>query len=168
MEREEILLRLRERIVAFAASRISRDVAEDLAQEVLMLLHDKYPHVTRIEDLLPLSLQIMRFKMVASRRKAVRRGETGQVSIDEIQVPDLGADPETEAERRELLERMKQGIEKLGGRCRELMKLKLAGKNFAEIQQELGAASINTVYTWDARCRKQLLDLVGGRWEGGD
>jgi RNA polymerase sigma-70 factor (ECF subfamily) len=91
MDRDEILARLRERIVAFAASRISRDVAEDLAQEVLMVLHDKYPEVVQIEDLLPLSLQIMRFKMAGLRRKVQRRGESGQVSVDEIQLPDLGS-----------------------------------------------------------------------------
>src|ERR671915_393941 len=73
--RDEILARLRERVVA-----------EDLAQEVLMVLHDKYPEVTRIEDLLPLSLQIMRFKMAGLRRKVQRRGEAGQVSVDDIQV----------------------------------------------------------------------------------
>jgi RNA polymerase sigma-70 factor (ECF subfamily) len=29
----------------------------------------------------------------------------------------------------------------------------------------MGAQSINTVYTWDYRCRQQLLDLMGGNWE---
>jgi RNA polymerase sigma-70 factor (ECF subfamily) len=29
----------------------------------------------------------------------------------------------------------------------------------------MGAQSINTVYTWDHRCRQQLLDLMGGGWE---
>ena len=29
----------------------------------------------------------------------------------------------------------------------------------------LGARSINTIYTWDARCRKELLELMGGSWE---
>jgi RNA polymerase sigma-70 factor (ECF subfamily) len=168
MERDAILEKLRERIVAFAASRISRDVAEDLAQEVLMVLHDKYPHVASMQELVPLSLQIMRFKMVAARRKSVRRGEVGQVSIDEIQLPDLGADPATEVEQRELLDRMKAAIPRLGDRCRELFRLKLAGKSFAEIQAEMGAGSINTVYTWDARCRKNLLEMMGGRWEGGE
>jgi RNA polymerase sigma-70 factor (ECF subfamily) len=27
--------------------------------------------------------------------------------------------------------------------------------------------SINTVYTWDFRCRKNLLELMGGNWEAG-
>jgi len=40
--REELLQKLRERISGFAASRLQRDAAEDLAQEVLILLHQKY------------------------------------------------------------------------------------------------------------------------------
>ncbi len=50
--REEILEKLRERIVGFAASRLQRDAAEDLAQEVLILLHQKYGHLDLLEDLL--------------------------------------------------------------------------------------------------------------------
>ena len=50
MNRDEILTQLRERIVAFAASRMQRDAAEDLAQEVLIVLHDKYEHVEAIEQ----------------------------------------------------------------------------------------------------------------------
>jgi RNA polymerase sigma-70 factor, ECF subfamily len=40
--------------------------------------------------------------------------------------------------------------------------LKLEGKTFPEIQGILGAASINTIYTWDLRCRKQLQERMGG------
>jgi RNA polymerase sigma-70 factor (ECF subfamily) len=165
MEREEILLRLRERIVAFAASRIAGDAAEDLAQDTLMLLHDKYPQVCRLEELFPLAMQIMRFKMIAFRRKLYRRGEMGQVSIDDIQIPDPGTNPATFVERKEMMERMRGAIGKMGSRCREIFRLKLLGRSFVEIQKEMGAASINTVYTWDARCRKQLLDDMGGHWE---
>jgi RNA polymerase sigma-70 factor (ECF subfamily) len=158
MERDEILRLLRERIVAFVASRYQRDVAEDIAQEVLMLLHDKYPHVQSLEELVPLSLQIVRFKVVAQRRKTVRRGEHNPVPVDEIQVPDLSANPSTWVERKELLDKMKQAIGRLGDRCREILRLKLLGRSFAEIQKEMKADSINTVYTWDARCRKQLME----------
>lgn len=168
MEREEILLSLRERIVAFAASRISRDIAEDLAQEVLIVLHEKYGHVSRIEDLLPLSLQIVRFKLVALRRKAQRRGEYTQVSTADIQVPDLESNPAEYVERKQMLEKLQAALRKLGERCRELFRLKLEGKSFGEIQKRMGAASINTIYTWDFRCRKHLLELMGGRWEVGE
>jgi len=162
---DEILLSLRERIVAFAASRIGKDVAEDLAQEVLIVLHEKYSHVTRPEELLPLALQIIRFKMMAQRRKSVRRGEYTQVSITDIQLPDLDSNPGDFVERKEMLEKLTKAIAQLGDRCREMFRLKLEGKNFAEIQKIMDAGSINTVYTWDFRCRKNLLELMGGSWE---
>ncbi len=163
--REQLLEKLRERIVGFAASRMQRDAAEDLAQEVLLLLHEKYGHLERLEDLLPLSLQIVRYKMIAYRRKALRRGEYTQMPVDEIQIEGNGLDPLSAAEQREMRERLLAAVSKLGDRCRKLLALKLEGKTFAEIQATLGAASINTVYTWDFRCRKHLLELMGGSWE---
>jgi len=166
MTRDEILDRLRERIVGFAASRLQSDAAQDIAQEVLIVLHEKYGHIERMEDLVPLAFEILRFKTIALRRKAVRRGEYTQVSVEDIQLPDTGVDPEEEAERRELRERLMAGIAQLGERCRNIIALKLEGKNFIEIQKVLGAASINTVYTWDLRCRKQLLEIMGGSWDG--
>jgi RNA polymerase sigma-70 factor, ECF subfamily len=140
VEREEILLKLRERIVAFAACHSTGDAAEDVAQEVLILLHEKYSHVDRLEELVPLSLQIARFKIMSLRRKSQRRGEYTQVSVTDIQLPDLEADPAVLLERKQMLERL-------------------------EIQERMAAQSIKTVYTWDHRCRNHLLELMGGDWE---
>ena len=165
MERDDILGRLRERIVAFAASRMQRDAAEDLAQEVLILLHEKYADVTALEDLVPLSLQIVRFKMMAMRRKAARRGEYDSVSVADIPLPDSRPDPSAWAEGRETVARLRHAFAGMGERCKELMRLKLDGKSFPEIQAILGVKSINTIYTWDHRCRKRLLELMGGAWE---
>ena len=165
MDREDILLTLRERIVAFAASRIARDIAEDLAQEVLLLLEEKYSHVTLLEELVPLSLQIVRFKLVSLRRKAQRRGEYTQVSVDEIQLPDLESSPVASLERKQLMERLTKAIGQMEERCRDLFRHKLEGRTFPEIQKTMGVGSINTIYTWDFRCRKRLLELLGGSWE---
>jgi RNA polymerase sigma-70 factor (ECF subfamily) len=164
--REQILTALRERIVAYATSRLGRDAAEDLAQEALMLLETKYPHVESMNELVPLSFQILRFKMNDYRRKAQRRGEFNPVSVDDIALADGSADPYDAVRRRQMRERLNAALQKLEGRCREIFRLKLAGRSFAEIQKELGAASVNTVYTWDFRCRKSLLELMGGKWEG--
>jgi RNA polymerase sigma-70 factor (ECF subfamily) len=81
-------------------------------------------------------------------------------------LPDHSSNPGVAYERKEMLERLTAALAKLGDRCRELFRLKLQGKSFSEIREILGAGSINTVYTWDFRCRKQLLELMGGRWEG--
>jgi RNA polymerase sigma-70 factor (ECF subfamily) len=158
--REEILRKLRERMVGFAASRMQRDAAEDLAQEVLILLHEKYGHLERLEDLLPLSFQILRFKMLAYRRKARRHGEYGQLSVEEIQTADGHTDALTAMEEREMRERLLQAIAGLGERCRKLLAMKLEGKSFAAIQAAFGAGSINTIYTWDFRCRQSLMESL--------
>jgi RNA polymerase sigma-70 factor (ECF subfamily) len=165
MDREKILSQLRERIVSFAASQLSRDAAEDLGQEVLLLLHEKYGHVTLLEELIPLSFQILRFKVWEVRRKAVRRGEYNQVSLDDLQVPDRAPNPGVEAERKQLLARLMQAIDRLAPRCRQLFLWKLEGKSFGEIQKLFGVGSINTIYTWDFRCRKELLEKMDGQWE---
>lgn len=130
-----------------------------------MVLETRYPDVEALEDLLPLSLRVLRFKMAAARRKIVRRGEHSAVPAEEWPLIDLAPSPESLAGDRELLDRMKQALPRLGERCREMFRLKLLGKTFPEIQEEMGAASINTVYTWDSRCRQKLLELMGGRWE---
>ncbi len=163
--RDEILTALRERIVAFAASRLSRDVAEDLAQEVLLVVHEKYAGVDRLDELLPLCFKIVRFKMLSLVRKSVRRGERDQVPIETAPVTDGRESPEALAARNELTERLVRVIREMGPRCRELLRLKLAGKTFAEIQTVMGVKSINTIYTWDFRCRKQALESLGGHWE---
>ena len=93
MQRDDLLARLRERIFRFAASRLQRDAAEDLAQEVLLVLHEKYAALDRVEDLLPLSLEIARFKIMGARRKTVRRGEHTQVSVDDLPLASDEADP---------------------------------------------------------------------------
>jgi len=156
MERDQILISLRERILAFATLRVSKDHAEDLAQEVLVVLHDKYPRVTELTELVPLAFQVLRFKMLDAHRKSLRRGEYNQESVEELPLADPGDDPATQLDQKQRVDRMLAALSQLGQRCRELFKWKLEG---------MSQTSINTIYTWDLRCRKQLLSLMGGSWE---
>jgi RNA polymerase sigma-70 factor (ECF subfamily) len=152
MDREQILASLRERILAFATLRVSKAQAEDLAQEVLVVLHEKYGRVTELTELVPLAFQVLRFKMLDAHRKSLRRGEYNQ-------------EPATQLDQKQRVDRLLAAIAQLGERCRELFKWKLEGNSFPEIQKLMGQTSINTIYTWDLRCRKQLLSLMGGSWE---
>jgi len=165
LTREEILRQLRERIVAFATSRASREVAEDLAQDVLVVLHEKYQHVIELTELVPLSFQILRFKMLDRHRKTWRRGEYNPESIDDHPLVDPEDDPAMQAEQKERVAQLVAALQQLGERCQKLFRLKLEGHTFPEIQKILGERSINTIYTWDSRCRKQLLTLMGGQGE---
>ena len=110
-----------------------------------MLLHEKYAHLERLEDLVPLSLRIVRFKMMGLRRKAARRGESRQVSIEDVPLPDFDASPSDHLERKELAEGLTRAMSQLAERCRQLLRLKLQGKTFPEIQKIMGVEAINTI-----------------------
>ena len=125
-----------------------------------MLLHEKYPAVDQVEELLPLSLEIARFKIWGARRKAFRRGEPSAVSVDDLPLAGADPDPLEQAERRERLDKLEAALKQLGDRCRELFRLKLEGHSFPEIQKRLKVESMNTLYTWDFRCRKQLAERL--------
>jgi RNA polymerase sigma-70 factor (ECF subfamily) len=157
-----VLERLRERIVRFAASRVQGEAAEDIAQEVLLVMHEKYSSVDRPEELVPLAIEIARFKIMGLRRKTVRRGEHTQVPVDDLPIASHETDPFQQAARREQLDQLEAALRGLGDRCRELFRLKLSGLSFPEIQKRLKVDSLNTLYTWDHRCRKQLLEKMKG------
>ena len=160
LARDRVLTQLRERIYAYAASRIGKDLADDLTQETLLLLEEKYAQVTALDELLPLCFQILRFKITEFFRKAKRRGELDPLPVEQLGLAS-GDDPLWALERQELRQRLFSAIQSLDGRCREIFRLKLEGKTFAEIRAAVGAATLNTVYTWDLRCRRRLMVLLG-------
>jgi RNA polymerase sigma-70 factor, ECF subfamily len=162
---DAILSQIRQRVLGFVAARAPRDVAEDIAQESLLLLTTKYAHLHEAADLVPLSLRIARFKLMNHWRKS---RVSAMVAIDDPESPysENIADEHAEGDvaRRLLLRDLLSAIDRLGERCRALFELKLEGHDFEEIRRRLKAASINTVYTWDNRCRKQLREDLAQSW----
>ncbi len=136
-----------------------------MAQETILLLHEKYEHVTEPAELLPLAFQVLRFKMTASVRKMMRRGEHKSVPVEELPIATPGGNPEQLAARAEMRRRLLEGVKGLGELCREIFRMKLEGFTFEEIRVQLSVDSINTIYTWDSRCRKSLMERMGGEWE---
>lgn len=136
-----------------------------MTQEVLSLLHEKYAHVTDLTELVPLAFQVLRYKMLDAHRKALRRGEYNQESVDDLSLAANDASPEAQLDQKQRVERLMAALAQLGERCRKLFRWKLEGKSFPEIQTLMGQTSINTIYTWDLRCRKQLMALMGSSWE---
>lgn len=130
-----------------------------------MLLETKYADRERLEDLLPLSFQILRYKIADWRRKGARRGEFNSVDVADAVLPDGQPDAESVVARKQLEERVAKALSQLDGRCRDIFRMKLEGRTFEEIRKALGAAAINTVYTWDFRCRKAILEKLGGKWQ---
>ena len=122
-----------------------------------MVLEEKYRHVTTVEELLPLAFEIMRFKLMGWRNRDTRRGETTQLDVTEIPLADPSPGQDILIDRQRRLDLLTTALAGMGERCRNIFRWRLEGKGFPEIQKLLGADSINTVYTWDARCRKELL-----------
>jgi len=158
---DDILTKLRARLLGFTASRVSRDMAEDITQDTLLLLSTKYAHLSSLSDLVPLSMRIARLKLMNHWRKAKRAPVLSVDGPNPPPEPSAEEDVEDSVQRRMMIEGLLQGVGKLSERCRRLMKLRLEGRDFEEIRQMMSVESINTVYTWDNRCRKSLRETLG-------
>ncbi|MDZ4857131.1 MAG: sigma-70 family RNA polymerase sigma factor [Nitrospirota bacterium] len=123
---------------------------------MLVVLHEKYPTVADLTELVPLDFQILRFKMLDAHRKSFRRGEYNQESVDDLPLADPGDDPATQLDQKQRVDRLLAAMAQLGEHCSELFKWKLEGEGSPEIQAMRGRRSIDTIYMWDLPSRKQL------------
>lgn len=163
LSRDAALAAIRSRVLAVARRRVPPADAEDLAQEVLLLLATKYAHVEDPPELVALALGILRKKRSERWRKAARRGENRGEDPATLPLPDARPSPDTVATDRERLRLLARAAARLDGRCREILRLKLEGRSFVEIARLLGRP-VNTVYSWDFRCHGRLRALLGERF----
>jgi len=172
LEREEVLGRVRARVLAAAKAWLSPADAEDVAQEALLLLSTKYAHVAAAEELVAIGARIVHFKRAAHWRKAARRRDLGETPLsstedgaaDPVELATSDApDPEEIVHARQRLSMLVEAAARLDGRCREILRRKLEGASFVEIADELGRP-VNTVYSWDFRCHQRLKAILAERW----
>ncbi len=93
VDREDVLEKLFRRVVAYAARRIGADDAEDVAQETLLLLREKYAHLEDPTDLVKVIMTIASFKVRGVLRDRGRR-RTEPID-DKLVVADGAPNPET-------------------------------------------------------------------------
>lgn len=149
--RDEVLVKVYERIRSYATSQVGGQDAEDLMQEAILVLnHARYLHLDKAEDLLPLAITIIRNKAY----ELYRRNRTGQLP-EEYDPPDAGHDLAEDTRIAIFQQRLEEGLLKLGERCRRIFQDKLDGYSFVEIAHRM-QEPVNTIYTWDLRCRKPL------------
>lgn len=163
LTRETALASLRIRILAAARRRVSPADAEDLTQEVLLLLTTKYADLDDPGQLVALALGILHKKRADFWRKAARHGEAAVEDPAGMPLPDRRPRPDTVASDRERLSLFTKAAARLGDRCRDLLRRKIEGQSFVEIAAQLGHP-VNTVYSWDHRCHQRLRSLLGDRW----
>lgn len=153
---ENDLQLIRRRIIDFATAKVGRDGAEDIAQDCMLLLVEKYSDIRDLNSMIKIAVTIARNKTFEYFRQAKREEEFPETAADQTDI-------HREVERRQVMDRILPAMLQLGEKCRHLLQLKLFGeKGSAEIQKLLGVNSINTVYTWESRCFKQLMAIVRG------
>jgi len=141
---------------------MSRADAEDLAQDVCMVLLQKYNQVANKEELLRLAYTILMKLRIGRWRRVARRGENTAKSVDDLPLKDPGDDPETVLRRKEFAEKIGKAIRSLGEPCRTVLLLKFQKHDTAYIQRAIGAPTENAVFLRLSRCRDKLDQKLGG------
>jgi DNA-directed RNA polymerase specialized sigma24 family protein len=167
-ERDRLFAVLRERIIKFAASRVGPDHADDIANMSIETLIGKYPEITRLDDLMPLTTTIaMNHVRHLWRRKT---GEVRNVQVEEDEHFASGRDPEEQAILRDLIDRMIAAVrsKRYKEKCRKVLGLVYNGVPYEEIREVMGVKTMATLYTWVHRCHNELRACLGGTLSFGE
>ena len=159
-EHEVLLERVRVRIVGFATYLGCGNDAEDVAQVTMMVLHNKYAHVTGAEEMLKLGPRICANLALNWRRNKSNPAKAVELPVGLADAS--GQDPESAATEKELKGLLLKAIQGSDARCKELLRLRLAGANTKEIAADMGmtAGAVDTAYF---RCLQRLRGALGGR-----
>jgi RNA polymerase sigma factor (sigma-70 family) len=128
---EAVYAELRRRILA-TLRRIRPHRAEDLAQEVMLILVRKYSHLRDPKDLLPVAFAIMHFVVRDDRRK---RPED---PLPEVLFAADGFNSEKRAILEAGLDRLEQAVLELGGKDKSVTEMRLQGCPDKQIAEHLG------------------------------
>jgi RNA polymerase sigma-70 factor (ECF subfamily) len=150
--------RLRVRLVEYAFSRGMRDRADDVAQDTLAILWEKYAGRDE-HELTRLAYGICKMKIFEAMRAYARVGSLPDGIPDP---PDQTPTAYERIHRDEQRRLLHDAIARLGVRCRQLFRLRLEGKTTAQIAGIMGAPG-STIYVWESRCRHDLFGRLA--WE---
>lgn len=154
----ELFERLSARIRALAKKRVwDPHAAEDLAQETLKTVCEKYRDVELPRGLLPWVFTVFHHKMGNYLKRERTRSREVQ-SLD-----DLGASSEDEAiQSFEIWEMLEKALRLASSDCRTVFRVLLSGGDRAAMLATFPGDPEGTVDSRVSRCRKRLLDYLEG------
>lgn len=161
-EAENVLFgQLHARILALAKRRTGNaEVAEDITQETMRTVYEKYATIDVPTGLLPWVFRILHHKvgnhLKRSRTEARYRGTLTWETI--------GLTPEGERAAFDLVRTLRPALQSASAECRKIFRLLLRGAQRREIQRAFGDEPIGTVDSRISRCRKRLLARLERRW----
>jgi RNA polymerase sigma factor (sigma-70 family) len=153
MSFEEFAEKIRVRLVAYASSKGVPERAGDIAQETLLVLWTNYGHLDTEGDLVPLAFNICA-KKVHEARRFISRG--GQAMPEQLDPPGSGPDPLDALIDEETRVRLREALRRLSSRCKQLIRLRLAGHTTEEIAEALQTGR-GAMYVLKHRCMQRLM-----------
>jgi RNA polymerase sigma factor (sigma-70 family) len=149
---------LRKRIVSSIARRFGYQRAEDMAQNVMLVLLRRYPDLKE-EDLARVAYKI---KAKIGLEEITRRHPSQEPEHGWGDLTDDRPTPERSLIQREVAARLEAGIARLEKRCKELIRYRLSEMESKEIAQRLNV-TIDTLFVVEKRCRDRLKKLMLGK-----
>lgn len=156
LERERNLEIVRQNIAKYVARR-NQEWADDIAQDALLVLHEKYPYLTALADLMPVGITTARNKLFEYQR---RRGREAQLDERFDASDTRSRTVDEKLLQQSAAERLRDGISQLGDDCQRLLRMLLAGKSTADMKAILGVSD-GAYYTRLCRCRQKLAGVMG-------
>jgi len=154
---------IRDRIKGYACFKygVQDAEAEDLAQDVVIVLLDRYREKSDPAELMRIALGIL-FRLFIDRwRKKRRRGDLYPVDIADLLLPDGQDDPETKLIKIQIARLLDKEIEDLGEPCRAILRMQYYNQaSTEEIMRAVGARTPNAVYLRASRCREELGEKI--------
>jgi RNA polymerase sigma factor (sigma-70 family) len=161
---DAILLKVRDRIFRYAASWLSKENAEDMTQEAVIVLMTKYRHLTDEEELFATGIKTFKWKKWGFFRKSERRGDNKLQQVDSLPLPAAGDDPEMSLLRKTAAKQMAQAIANMDENCRKVLYYWMNKTGAAETARRMGLDSENAVNLRVKRCKAKLKENVRREW----
>lgn len=134
---------------------MSRDDAQDIAHDTVVVLHQKYGHLMEC-DLVPLAFDIAKRKRLERFRRAERFADPPV----NFQPESTEASPEEELHRQQWLDWLRRTAPKLGVRCLQLFELRLKEWSTSQIAAQFSWTE-NNVLVSEKRCRDKARRYAG-------
>jgi RNA polymerase sigma-70 factor (ECF subfamily) len=144
------------------AKRRVREVhdAEDLVQETLETIFEKYKTADLVKGFLPWANQILFFKIGNYYRAQERTSKREEVDAEGEMTTQVMTAPDSSFDDKETSMLLRKALNKLKSECKKILTLLLREESREAIQRAFGGAPMGTIDSKIHRCRKKLKEQL--------
>lgn len=162
LERNELYETLRERIRIFLTSKVGEQMAQELTQQVLLVMWRKYADKTSPEEAVKIAVGIGKKLLLARFRDSRPIVDT---PVDEIPLADSRPLPGDEEDENPQVVVFREFLTspRCTEQCRKLFQLDLAGIEIEQVMTRMNTSSKQDIFNWRHRCRKTAKEFIWSR-----